>query len=132
MKPNKTETIKLPKAGPRITDPHETAENFMAVMSEIKSADDRNVRDFEEIISSFKSPEKFNPSLTNDQEKENTLITPKSKKELICNFENIPSTEPIIEKVITPRDQKAGGITFAKDDINSERSTIQKEKKVSF
>lgn len=117
MKTQEPESIKLPK---RIIT-YETSENFLGTISETKSQDDRNVRDFFEEMSSAKNSS--HPLV--DQKKKN------SPKQLIKieAYENAPLTDEPVERIIitTPRERKEI-MPSVKDDLNTDRQNSYKEK----
>ena len=125
MKTQEPESIKLPKRSFNLSEPYETSENFLGPISETKSQDDRNVRDFFEETNSAKNSSHH---LVKDQGKKY------SPKQLIKieEYENAPLTnEPVERIIITPRERKES-MPSVKDDLNADRqnSCKEKEKKV--
>ena len=106
MKPQQPDPIKLLKGSVHISEPQETSEIFLGVISETKSQDDRHVRDFFEEMNSGKYS---NHPLAKDP-----IIPPPLKMDIYAE-------EPVEKIIITPREQKTGGLRAVKEEINKEK-----------
>lgn len=121
MKTQEPEAMKPPKRSINLSEPYETSENFLGPISETKSQDDRNVRDFfEEMISGKNSSH----PLERNQKNQNT---PKQLIKIEANEVTPLSEEPVERIIITPRERKES-MPSVKDDLNVDRQNSYKEK----
>ena len=129
--PLKSNSIKLSNFSPRITECHETSENFV---DEIKIEDDRNVRYFAEVISTRGLNKNLNTLLsTFDDHQNGSIKTEKIVSPHICEVVKIEVEEKV---QTTPAESSKSEHTLIEkekeENYKNEKLTIKEKKKVRF